>query len=151
MVWGCMTSQGVGNLCRIEEIMDQHLYKTILEEDLMRTMDYYQMDPQDIIFQHDNDPKHKAKSVQNWLSEQEFAVLSWPAQSPDLNPIEHLWAEVKRKLNKFNSPPKGINELWERITDVWNNISPQTCQNLIESMPRRITDVIKAKGKWTKY
>lgn len=151
MVWGCMTSQGVGYLCRIEGIMDQHLYKTILEEDLMGTMDYYQMDPQDIIFQHDNDPKHKAKSVQNWLSEQEFAVLSWPAQSPDLNPIEHLWADVKRKLNKFNSPPKGINELWERITDVWNNISTQTCQNLIESMPRRIADVIKAKGKWTKY
>jgi transposase len=151
MVWGCMTSKGVGYLCKIEGIMDQHLYKTILEEDLNETMEFYELDPQEVIFQHDNDPKHKSKSVQKWLSEQEFDVLPWPAQSPDLNPIEHLWSEVKRKLNKFSSPPKGILELWERIQVTWNEISPQTCQNLFASMPRRVSDVIKAKGRWTKY
>lgn len=151
MVWGCMTSKGVGYLCKINGTMDQHLYKSILEGDLMNTIEFYELDPQQIIFQHDNDPKHKAKSVQEWLTNQEFDVLQWPAQSPDLNPIEHLWSEVKRKLNKFESPPKGINELWERITEVWNGIEPSTCQKLIASMPRRINDVIKAKGKWTKY
>ncbi len=151
MVWGCMTSKGVGYLCKIEGNMDQHLYKTILEEDLMKTMEFYELDPEEVIFQHDNDPKHKSKSVQEWLTNQEFGVLPWPAQSPDLNPIEHLWSEVKRKLNKFESPPKGMLELWERIQTTWNDITPQTCQNLIASMPRRITDVIKAKGRWTKY
>ena len=151
MVWGCMTSKGVGYLCKIEGTMDQHLYKTILEEDLKQTMEFYHLEPEEVIFQHDNDPKHKSKLVQEWLSNQEFDVLPWPAQSPDLNPIEHLWSEVKRKLNKFESPPKGLLELWERIESVWNEITPQTCQNLISSMPRRISDVIKAKGKWTKY
>lgn len=151
MVWGCMTSKGVGYLCKIDGRMDQLLYKSILEEDLMNTIDFYDLDLQEVIFQHDNDPKHKSKSVQNWLSNQEFEVLSWPAQSPDLNPIEHLWSEVKRKLNKFESPPKGILELWERIQRIWNEISAETCQNLINSMPRRINDVIKAKGRWTKY
>ena len=151
MVWGCMTSQGVGYLCKIEGIMDQHLYKNILEEELMETMEFYEIDPKEVIFQHDNDPKHKSKLVQEWLSDQEFKVLPWPAQSPDLNPIEHLWAEVKRKLNKFDSPPKGMLDLWERIESTWNEITPQTCQNLISSMPRRINDVIKAKGRWTKY
>jgi transposase len=151
MVWGCMTSKGVGYLCKIDGIMDQYLYKSILEDDLMKTMDFYNVDPKEVIFQHDNDPKHKSKSVQEWLSNQEFDVLPWPAQSPDLNPIEHLWSEVKRKLNKFDCPPKGILELWERIEATWNDITPQICQNLIASMPRRINDVIKAKGKWTKY
>ncbi len=151
MVWGCMTSQGVGYLCKIEGTMDQNLYKTILEEDLMKTMEFYDLDPKEVIFQHDNDPKHKSKSVQEWLSNQEFDVLPWPAQSPDLNPIEHLWSEVKRKLNKFDNPPKGMLELWERIECTWNEITPQICQNLIASMPRRINDVIKAKGRWTKY
>jgi len=151
MVWGCMTSKGVGYLCKIEGTMDQHLYKTILEEDLMKTMEFYDLDPREVIFQHDNDPKHKSKSVQEWLSSQEFDVLPWPAQSPDLNPIEHLWSEVKRKLNKFERPPKGMLELWERIEATWNEIIPQICQNLIDSMPRRIIDVIKAKGRWTKY
>jgi transposase len=151
MVWGCMNSKGVGYLCKIEGTMDQHLYKSILQDDLLETIKFYNLKQSEVIFQHDNDPKHKSKIVQNWLSEQEFAVLPWPAQSPDLNPIEHLWSEVKRQLNKFNSPPKGINDLWERIVEVWNKISIQSCQNLIASMPRRINDVIKAKGRWTKY
>ena len=63
MIWGCMTSKGVGYLCKIEGIMDQHLYKSILEDDLLNTIDYYNMKKEKIIFQHDNDPKHKAKSV----------------------------------------------------------------------------------------
>ncbi len=151
MVWGCLTSKGVGYLCRIEGTMDQHLYKSILEDDLMNTLEFYNLNKEEVIFQHDNDPKHKSKLVQEWLSNQEFDVLSWPAQSPDLNPIENLWSEVKRKLNKFKSPPKGILELWERIESTWNEITVQTCQNLINSMPRRVMDVIKAKGRWTKY
>jgi len=68
-----------------------------------------------------------------------------------LNPIEHLWSEVKRRLNKFDSPPKGMLELWERIEKIWNEITPETCQNLINSMTRRVCEVIKAKGRWTKY
>jgi len=151
MVWGCMTSKGVGYLCKIEGKMDQHLYKSILEDDLLNTIDFYSLNPHEVIFQHDNDPKHKSKSVQNWLANQEFDVLSWPAQSPDLNPIEHLWSEVKRRLNKFDSPPKGMLELWERIEKIWNEITPETCQNLINSMTRRVCEVIKAKGRWTKY
>ena len=151
MIWGCMTSQGVGYLCKIEGNMDQHLYKSILDDDLMNTIDFYDLDMEQVIFQHDNDPKHKAKSVQKWLSEQEFKTLEWPAQSPDLNPIEHLWAEVKRRLNKYDSPPKGVIELWERVQLIWNEISPEVCQNLFNSMARRIQAVIKSKGKWTKY
>jgi transposase len=151
MIWGCMCSKGVGFACKIDNIMDQHLYKEILEDDLLETINYYDLDSTKVIFQHDNDPKHTAKSVREWLGEQDFKTMIWPAQSPDLNPIEHLWAHVKRMLNRFSTPPKGINELWERIQDVWNDIDVQTCSNLVNSMPSRIRAVLKAKGKWTKY
>lgn len=151
MVWGCMTSLGVGYLCKIDGIMDRHLYETILQEDLLNTIGFYGFDKSRVIFQHDNDPKHKASSIQQWLSDHELRVLPWPAQSPDMNPIEHLWAHVKRQLNKYMAPPNGINELWERIQEVWNSIDTATCKNLIESMPRRVAKVIEAKGKWTKY
>ena len=60
-----MTSEGPGYMCKIDGIMDQHLYKTILEDDLIHTIKFYQLDTEKVIFQHDNDPKHKVKSVQN--------------------------------------------------------------------------------------
>ncbi len=78
-------------------------------------------------------------------------VLIWPANSPDMNPIEHLWTHVKNQLKKYDSPPSGVLELWERVEETWNAIPVEVCQNLIESMPRRLEAVIKAKGKWTKY
>ncbi|KIK72315.1 hypothetical protein PAXRUDRAFT_180909, partial [Paxillus rubicundulus Ve08.2h10] len=57
----------------------------------------------------------------------------------------------KRKLAEYEHPPKGIEELWERVQVEWERISASECQKLIESMPRRVEAVIKAKGGYTKY
>jgi transposase len=151
MVWGCMTAEGVGFLCRIVDKMDQHLYKSILEDELLRTIEWYGLNPDKVVFQHDNDPKHKARSVQEWLSLQPFDVLEWPPQSPDLNPVEQLWAIVKRRLNEYERAPTGMTELWERVEEEWNKIDQETCVRLISSIPKRIQAVLKAKGLWTDY
>jgi hypothetical protein len=151
MIWGCMTEHGPGFMCKLTGNMDQRLYKSILEEDLVGTMEWYSMDPERVIFQHDNDPKHRARSVQEWLNGQPFEVLDWPPQSPDLNPIENLWAVLKRRLNQYERPPTGMIELWERIESEWDNIDRVVCLRLIESMPRRIKAVLEAKGRWTGY
>ena len=68
-----------------------------------------------------------------------------------LNPIEHLWHHIKLQLCKYEAPAKGVWQIWERVAEVWNDIEPDVCQNLIESMPRRVEAVIKAKGGNTKY
>ena len=102
-------------------------------------------------FQQDNNPKHTSQLAKKWFSDNSIKVLEWPAQSPDLNPIEHLWEHLKCQLQQDESPPKGVHELWERMEKEWNEISPEVCQNLIESMPRRIQAAIKAKGGHTKY
>ena len=151
MLWGCMTSQGPGLMHRIEGKMNQHLYKQILNDKLLKTIEYYNINPVETIFQHDNSPIHKAKSVLEYLNIQQFQLLEWPAQSPDLNPIEHLWSKLKKELNKYEHPPNGMIELWKRIEHVWNEkITANDCLLLIKSMPRRIEAVRKAKGWWTK-
>ena len=151
MVWGCMTWEGVGYAAKIDGRMDGDLYLQILKDELLNSLQYYDLNPSDIIFQQDNDPKHTCKKVKEWLEEQDFETMLWPAQSPDLNPIEHLWVYLKRRLAEYEHPPNGILQLWKRIQEVWKGIPVEECQKLIESMPRRVQAVVKAKGGYTKY
>lgn len=151
MIWGCMTAQGPGFLSKIDGGLDAALYCNILDDELVNTMEWYGLDVEDTIFQHDNDPKHTAKATSKWLQEHHIRVLDWPAQSPDLNPIEHLWEHLKRRLSAYDSAPTGVHQLWDRVQHEWELITAEDCMRLIESMPRRIEAVLKAKGKYTKY
>ena len=151
MMWGCMTYQGVGFACRIDGGMDAELYTNILNDELQQTVEYFGIEVNNIIFQHDNDPKHTSRRAQKWLEEHHITTLKWPAQSPDLNPIEHLWDYLKRKLAEYNEPPQGMIELWERVEAEWEKIPQDICTKLIDTMPKRIKAVIKAKGGYTKY
>ena len=156
MLWSAITYAGVGWICRISGNMDNNLYKEILSDDLDKTIEFtcselgFRRDQ--IIFQQDNDPKHTSKLVENFLQEQSYKVMEWPPNSPDLNPIENMWSLLKRRLNDYDSAPKGMEDLNERVSHVWyNKIKPEECQKCIESMPKRIHACLKAKGKWTKY
>ena len=146
MLW-----DGPGYACKIDGRMDGDLFIQILDDELQETLTHYGKTPQDIIFQQDNDPKHTCKKAHEWFKNHGFTLLQWPAQSPDLNPIEHLWEHIKRRLGEYETPPGGMLELWERVEAEWDNIPAEVCQNLIESMPRRIEAVLKAKGGHTKY
>ena len=151
MMWGCMLWDGIGYASRIEGKMDAQLYCSILEDELLQTLEYYSKTTNDIIFQQDNDPKHTSKMAKKWFEDHDFIVMKWPAQSPDINPIEHLWWYLKRRLAEYETPPSGLQELWERCEKEWERIPKEVCQNLIESMPRRVEAVLKAKGGYTKY
>ena len=70
---------------------------------------------------------------------------------PDLNPIKHLWDHLKRRLGEYENVPRGMQELWEREEVEWDKIGADTCQKLIESMPRRVDAVISDQGKGKLY
>jgi len=104
-------------------------------------------------FQQDNAPCHKAWIISNCFFEHdnEFTVLKWPPRSPDLNPIKHLWDVVKQELRALDVHPTNLHQLQDAIQSIWANISKECFQLLVESMPRRIKAVLKAKGGQTQY
>ena len=151
MVWGCMGWESVGKLAEVEGRMNANQYVDILKDNLLPSLEESGVSLEDVIFQQDNDPKHTSKKAKKWMEDNGINVLDWPPQSPDLTPIENLWNHTKKELAKYPRQAKGVWEIWDRVAEVWNNIDPEVCQNLIESMPRRIQAVIKAKGGHTKY
>jgi hypothetical protein len=75
--------------------------------------------------------------------------MNWPAQSPDLNLIENLWSIVERSVAAKKS--KNINELFDTVTECWNDVSAKLCAKPCASMPSQCAAVIKNFGYSTKY
>ena len=146
-IWGCFSFRGVGPLFWIQETMTKEIYRDILENVMLP---YARSNMgEGWKFQQDNDPKHTAKIVREWLDYNQVPVIDWPSQSPDLNPIEHLWSELKKALPREKITNK--KNLWLEVQKAWYNLPKQICENLVFSMNRRCREVIKNKGRATKY
>jgi len=148
MVWGCVSSSGVGKLVEITSKMDAKTYVNILENNLMASAN--QMKIQDnFVFQLDNDPKHTSKLAKKWFAENQINLLEWIAQSPDLNIIEHLWDHLDRSVP--TSSRKSFATFKNALFKAWDEIGPQVIDSLVASVPKRLQAVIHAKGFNTKY
>lgn len=148
MVWGAMCYNGVGSMEFVDGIMRKEDYKMILERNLHKTTKQFRMG-RNYIFMHDNDPKHKSKLVTEYLQEKGVNVLDHPAQSPDLNVIEHLWDEIGRAL--LVKDIRNKTDLRREICTAWETLSSDVTKKLVESMPRRLKEVILHKGGPTSY
>ena len=151
MVWGCMTNHGVGDASWISGTIKSDDYIDILNEYVIASRDWYDMDPETFIFQQDNAGTHTARIMREYFEGNNIIVLDWPANSPDLNPIVHLWSYLKRELGLYPEAPESMEELWERVQDVWTKIPIRYIQKLYESMPRRMEEVVHNRGGHTKY
>ena len=149
MVWGGITAKGRCGLHIFPkgEKVNAAKYIQVLEEKAKIHMNITGA----TILQQDSAPCHTAKSVKKWLTDNGIQVLeNWPPNLPDLNVIENCWLSMKQKVAAHK--PTSENHLADILRHVWvNEISPEYCKKLVESMPSRIRAVLENRGYPTKY
>ncbi|XP_057673496.1 ras-related protein Rab-40C isoform X1 [Corythoichthys intestinalis] len=143
MLWGCFSAKGPGRLICVKERINGTMYREILSENLFPSAWALKM-RRGWVFQHDNDPKHTARATKEWLRKKHIKVLEWPSQSPDLNPIENLWRELK--VYVAQRQPQNITALEEICMEEWAKIPATVCEKLVKSYRKRLASVIANKG-----
>ena len=113
MVWGCFTGDTVCDLFRIQGILNQHGYHRILQRYAIPSG--LSIVGLSFVFQQDNDPKHASRLCNGYLTKTEsdgvLHQMTWPPQSPDLNPIEKIWDELDRRVKE--KQPTSAQLMWE--------------------------------------
>lgn len=146
MVWGCFGGSAVGDLVRIQGILKKEGYKSILENSAVPSG--IRLIGPGFVFQQDNDPKHTSKLCAEFLKGKEqqnvLKLMTWPPQSPDLNPIELLWDQLDRQVRECC--PTSQEDLWRKLQEEWQKITKTTLEKLIARMPKLCEAVIKNKG-----
>lgn len=104
-----------------------------------------------LTFQHDNARPHTANLTRNFLRNAGINVMEWPSRSPDLNPIEHVWDVLGRRLRQVRNPPQNLQELGAMLVQIWRRIPQAVFRRIIQSMRRRCVAVVNAHGGHTRY
>lgn len=105
----------------------------------------------DCTYQHDNAPPHTARVTRQLLQQSNVDVLPWPALSPDMSPIEHVWAELKTRIENRPNPPQTLQQLQVAAMQEWQNFPQARIASKIRSMHRRCASLVAANGGHTRY
>lgn len=164
MIWGCFAGNKLGPIVFVDSSINQDIYMGVLEQNLVEYIEILRGEGLNgIVFQQDNARPHTAKRTQHWLEtagqEYGFNLMRWPANSPDLNPIENLWAWIKLELHRWYPDTKYLPGgpdavraiLKSRLMEIWWRIEEEVLNKLIISMPHRVQEVIEAGSWYTSY
>ena len=148
IVWGAIGYNMRPRFLRIEGNLNRNRYiREVLQPEVLPLL---QATPH-TIFQQDNARPHMARIVQAFFQRRRVSLLTWPARSPDMSPIEHVWDMVGRRLIHQSPPALTLDALWTRIQTVWRDNHQEGIQGLFDSMPRRIEPLIAAHEGFTSY
>ena len=144
MVWGYIQYGGVREICRVEGNINSLKYQEVL------AASYIPNHKRGQILQQDGAPSHTSISRSKFLKAKKIKVLQdWPAQSPDMNIIEHVWGRMKEEA--WKTKPNNLDELWEACKTAFFAIPDDFINKLYESLPNHTDAVLQAHGSHTRY
>lgn len=151
MVWGCISVTCKMDLITILGNLNAVRYQQeILERAVIPHFNNHPLATRPI-FMDDNARPHRAHAVIQFMQQNATETLPWPAMSPDLNPIEHLWDILGRRVRQRDPPVTILNELIVALHEEWNVIPQNQIQRLIRGMRRCLEAVVHAGGGHTRY
>ena len=151
MVWGCISYDCRLDLITIPGTLNAQRYQeNVLEPHVVPHFEDHTLASRPI-FMDDNATPHRARVVKDYLQATAIETLPWPARSPDLNPIEHLWDILGRQMRSRDPPVQNLQELTQALHEEWQRIPMFKIRRLIISMGRRVQTVIRAGGGYTRY
>lgn len=150
MVWGGICLGARTELVLIENgSLTAHRYVTEILEPYV--MPFAPLIGQNFILMHDNARPHTARIVSSYLHEVGITQMNWPARSPDMNPIEHAWDILGRRVRRRNPAPTNVEELKLALKVEWDNLPQEIIDSLIQTMGNRIQALLRARGGNTRY
>ena len=147
-VWGGISLHGTTCLCIFEGNMDAVMYVDILRRSLKPFID--EVYPDSHRFMQDNDPKHTSRLANDFFRDNDINWWRTPPESPDCNPIENLWHEMKEYLRR-EVKPKVKQELIDGIQEFWATVDIDKCTRYIRHLRKVIPRVIELDGAATGY
>jgi len=147
-VWAGISGYGKTKIFRIPSYWNSGDYMKHLSEEALPNIEEVSDGPW--VFEHDGDGAHQANLVKKFLAERRVELLAGlPSHSPDIPPIENIWAELVRRLE--NREVKTLEGLWKAMQEEWDNISQERVRNYVDSVPKRLKEIISLGGLITKH
>jgi transposase len=147
--WGCFSAAGPGYMRMFDGSLNAAGYRDILRDYLLPTAEEQFEDGKHWWLLHDNASTHKAPVVKKLMHDRYIRALQFPPYSPDLNPIENLWADMKKRVEKRATADK--DELEDIVGEEWAATPAELCSKLASSMTKRIAQCIEREGAYTDH
>ena len=150
MIWGCVSYGCKLDLVTVQGTLTGQKYRdNILRPVVIPHFDNHPLRTRPV-YMDDNARPHRARVVTDIIQREAVTTLPWPACSPDLNPIEHLWDILGRRIRRRDPPVHNVAQLDAALHQEWQRIPQNVIQRLIRGMSRRVDAVINAHGSYTR-